>query len=387
MPDQDLTAELPLLLESPASVRGRMLQAVNAGVDPTDSSYADDVPGGWFDDMSGAYSLEADRIYDRTLTEVPAAAMPTTAIGVWLDGWAAALGLARKPATYAEGVETFAGSDGTEIIAGTQVSTEQATADADPIVFQVVDGGTISGGAIDLAVQALNQGAQGNVPAASVTVLASPISGITITNATAITGGSDVETDEALSDRVGKRLTGTQGAGNVPYYENIALNYPGVGFVKVKPNNPSIGHVTVVIFDVNRDPAPTSMIDGLQAELDPSGSAGQGRGLAAPGATIIVATTTATVMAVTATLTLEDGFSDDGSAGTTDVTPDVLENLEAYFTTLLDGDTVIRSKVAAALVDVTGVADYTALSIASNTTTNVTVASGHTAELGAVTLS
>lgn len=380
MPDDDLISKFPLLPQSPAQIIARMLLSVNAGIDPSDPSYADDVPGSWFSDMSGAYSLEGDRLYDRATTEVPAAALPTTAIGDWLDGWADVVGLLRKVATFASGTVTFAGTVGTEIPIGAQVSTEAPTVDSDPLTYQTTIGGTITGSSVDLPVQALESGSASNVAPNSVTILNTPIDGVSITNAEAITSGSDVETDEALSGRVTKKIQGTNGAGNNDYYANLAMNYPGVGYVKVKPNTPSIGHVTIVIADVDRNPASSALVDGLQAQIDPSTDAGQGAGLAAPGATVIVATTSADVVTLAGTLVLETGYSLDGSGGTINVSPDILTSVSRYFTTLLDGDDVIHNKVLAAIIDVTGVADMSGLTL-NTASGNLTVADGDTAEL------
>lgn len=379
MPDDDITAQLPLAAESPESFLARMVLSENAGIDPDDPQYADVVPGSVWDDMSRAWCLEADRLADRMLTEIPAAALPATAIAPWLDAWADALGLERKVATTASGVVTFTGDDGTDVGSGTQVSTEAPTADADPITFQTTEEGTIVGGSIDLSIEALDEGSAGNVPANTVTILDSPLDTVSVSNALAITGGSDVETDEALQGRVVKKLRGTNGAGNNAYYENIALNYPGVGFVTIQPNTPSIGHVTVMIFDVNGDPAPGSMIDGLQDQLDPD-PAGQGDGLAAPGATIIVATAAATAVAVVATIVPEDGYSVTGVGGTQALTADITAAVTRYFTKLGVADDVVHNKVLAAIIDVDGVANVSALTL-NGGGGDVVIDSTHTAEL------
>lgn len=382
MPDtlpDDLTDIFPLLAETPESIIARMVAAANAGIDPTDPAYADIVPGSEWDDMSRSWMLEADRIYDRMLTELPAAALPATATGEWLDLWADAVGLTRKAATYASGAVRFTGPDGTDISTGTQVSTEAPTPDAEPATFQTTDPDTIASGTVDIPVTALDAGSIGNVAANSTTILDSTvIASVIVTNPQAITGGSDVETDEALQARVIKKLQGTNGAGNIDYYENLALNYPGVGFVTVQPNTPSIGHVTVMISDINGDPASTAMIDGLQEQLDPSSSSAQGAGVAPIGATVIVAAPAPLAIAVAATVVPEPGYSIDGSGGTTDLTPSLTAAVLRYGTILGVGDDVIHNKVLAALIDVLGVADISALTL-NTSTTDVAVDATHTA--------
>lgn len=365
----DITDQFPLATEPIEAILARLQADENAGIDPADPLYADTVPGSVWDDLARADALEMDRVYDRMFNEVPAAAIPSGATGTWLDEWAAAVlppDQQRKAATAAAGVIRFLGADGTEVGAGTQVSTESPAAGVDPATYQTVTLGTIgavTAGILDAEIVAVELGSQGNVPANAITVLETPIDGVSITNIAAITGGSDVETDEALQGRIVKKLRGTNGAGNVDYYENIALAYPGVGFVTVQPNTPSVGHVTVMISDVNRDPAPSTIIDGLQALLDPSPDAGQGAGLAAPGATVIVSTPGTTAVAVAATIVPDDGYSIDGSGGTTDVSDDIAGALERYFLTLGAGADVIHNKVLAAIIDVAGVADVSALTL------------------------
>ena len=383
MPDDDLTARFPLIAESPLSIIARLLVDINAGIDPTDPAYADILPGSWFSDMSGAFALEGDRIYDRMLTELPAAALPQTAIGAWLDGWADVVNLQRKPATSAGGAVAFTGPENTAIATGAQVSTEAPNADADPVTFQSTEGGVIVGGSVTLQVVALDAGTQGNVPANAITVLNTPLNGVSITNPDATSSGSDIETDDALSTRVMSKLRGTNGAGNVAYYENLALNYPGVGYVTVQPNTPSIGHVTVVVSDVNHEPVSSVLLDGLQQQLDPSDSPGQGAGLAAPGATVIVATPVATIVTVAAAILLEADYSIDGASGTQSVAADVLTSVNRYFLTLTAGEPVVHNKVLAAIIDVDGVDDVRSVTLNGDSGGDLAIASDHVAELNA----
>lgn len=372
----DLIDSFPLVRETPESIRARMLADTNAGIDPSDPLYADVLPGSVWDDMARADALEFDRLYDRAINEVPAAAMPGLATGVWLDGWADVVDLQRKVATPATGVATFTGDDGTDVPTGTQVSTEAPTPDADPITFQVTTPGTISGGSIDLPIAAVDAGSAGNVAANAVTLMDSEVDA-TVTNAAAISGGSDVETDEQLQGRVTRKLKGTNGAGNQDYYLNIALNEPGVGFATIEPNTPSLGHVKVSITDSANHPfATTTVIDSLQAKLDPSGSAAQGAGLSTIGATVVVSTPTTTAVAVSATLVLATGYSIDGAGGTIALRDDITAAVARYFAELGVGDDVVHNKILAAIIDGEGVLNVSAL-----TPADTAIAADHLAVL------
>jgi uncharacterized phage protein gp47/JayE len=347
----DLTDQLRIAAETPDTIRARLIADTNATGDPTDTTI-----GSIWDDLNGAAALELDRVYDR-FNEVAAAAIPALTFGAFLDAWAASVGLERLDATAAAGAVTFTGTAGTVIPTGAQVSTPQTSPDTEPVTFQATSGATISGGSVDLTVVAVDVGAQGNVPAGTVTNLDTPISGVSVTNSSAITGGSDVETDEHLQARLLRKLGAPAGGGNAAYYLNLALNTPGVGFATVQPNTPSVGHVAVVITDVNNDPAPSTLVAALQAALDPSGSASQGAGQAAIGATVTVSTPTSLAITVAAKVILDAGFSLDGSTGTFAVGDAIEASVARYVNRLPVGGDVLRNKVIAAFVDVTGVQD------------------------------
>lgn len=390
MPDlADLTDDLKVADESPESIKARLIADTNAGIDPADPAYADTAPGGFWDDVEGAGALEWDRLYDR-MNGVAAAAIPASSYGAFLDSWAESLGLERKDAALAGGTVTLTGADGTIVPVGTQVSTAQTSEDAEPVEFQTTSGGTIGvSGELDLAVVAVDAGSEGNVPANTVTIMDSSVDA-TPANAAAMTGGADVETDEALRKRILRKLSGAGGGGNADDYVNWALNYPGVGYVTVQPNVPTIGHVTVLITDINNDPMPSHAIDGLQAQLDPSATATQGAGQAPVGATAHVDTPSSLAIDIDASgITLEPGYSLDGAAGTRDAGTPIRESLARYVNNLPVGGDVVRNKVVAAIVDVPGVVDFdeTALALNGSTSGNaVAVSATQVAHLDDVTL-
>jgi uncharacterized phage protein gp47/JayE len=381
--------DFPLAAETPDTILLRLQTDLNAGIDPSDPLYADMLPGSVWDDMARADALEFDRLYDRMLNEVPAAALPALATGVWLDDWADTVGLERKDATAASGVVRFTGLNGTAVQTGIQVSTEAPTPDAEPVTYQTTMPGTIgaiTSGVVDILAQAVDAGSQGNVPANSVTLLDSAVttadgSPVTVSNPAGITGGSDVETDQALQARVLKKLRGTTGAGNVDYYENIGLNYPGVGFVTVQPNTPGLGDVRVVITDVDNQPMSSIPIAGLQAQLDPTTGTAQGAGLATIGAAVTVTTPAIVGITILATIVPKTGYSVTGAGGTIALAPDLQASVTAYVNSLPIGGDVLHNKVIAAIVDVDGVDNVSSLTINGSTTADAAVSSTQVASL------
>jgi uncharacterized phage protein gp47/JayE len=67
-------------------------------------------------------------------------AVPFTATGEFLEGWAGLIGITRKPATSASGSITFSGTTGTVIPAGVKVVR------GDGVTFTSGAGATIGGG-------------------------------------------------------------------------------------------------------------------------------------------------------------------------------------------------------------------------------------------------
>lgn len=267
----DFVDFIPLLQETIDTVRARLDSDVNAGVDPSSQSFVDTTEGGFYWDLTQAVALEIERLWDFAATEVAAVAFPPYAWGEYLDDHAETLGLARKEATAAGGDVRFAGREDTLISPGTEVATAPTDADSDPIVFTTTAEAIIPAlGVVDVPVAALDSGSQGNVLANNVSVLVSPISGVSaVSNPSAITGGADVESDEDLRDRVLLQLSTAQGAGTVADYERWALSFPGVGVVSVTPLWDGPGTVHVVVADPSQNPVNDTTKWGLQDYLDP----------------------------------------------------------------------------------------------------------------------
>jgi uncharacterized phage protein gp47/JayE len=119
-------------------------------------------------------------------------------------------------------------------------------------------------------VEALEAGAEGNVAIGTLTDLVTPVAGVTATtNAAPLSGGEDVESDESYRARLLLRFTAVDGASTPTDLEQVALSYPGVGFVTVEPNWIGPGFGRIVVMDANNDPVGPTVIDGLQALLDP----------------------------------------------------------------------------------------------------------------------
>jgi uncharacterized phage protein gp47/JayE len=334
----------------------------------------------------GAVILEIARLWDSLGSETVAAMFPSFAWGVYLDAHGVTVGLARKIPARAAGVVTFTGTAGTFLATGTQVATQPPSPDSDPQIYQTTGPATIGGGGtVDVAIEAVTAGSAGNVVATAVTVLLSAIQNIaSLTNAQAITGGEDVETDEQFRNRILLAYQGSQGSGTVADYEGWALGYPGVGYATVQPLWSGAGTVRVVVTDTDNRPVPTAVVTGLQTLLDPSG--GGGLGLAPIGATVTVATPSALVVNVVATLTLKPGYTLDGAGGTIAVGGDISDVVHGYIDTLPPNTPVVLKALVSKMFDVAGVSDVGTVTL-NGSAANLTVGALQVAETGTVSLS
>lgn len=261
----------PLFVETLDKIRARLNADANAGSAPQDASFLDTTPGGFWYDLTQAPALEMERMWD-SLNELAASMFLPFAWGIYLDLHGSTMALPRKGAVAATGVVTFTATAGTLIATGAQVATQQISADAEPIVFQTTAGATVPGsGTVDIPVEALTTGAESNVAAGTVSVLLSPVAGVSaISNSQPITGGSDIETDELYRARLLVAFAGAHGSGTIADYTEWSLQEPGVGFVTVEPLWAGGGTVRVIITDANNDAVSQTLISRLQTRLDPA---------------------------------------------------------------------------------------------------------------------
>jgi uncharacterized phage protein gp47/JayE len=196
-------------------------------------------------------------------------AIPLTASTDALERAADLYGLdpVRRPASPAVGVTRFTGTTGTSIPVGTIVSRpdgERYATDA---------GATIAAGIADVALTALVAGLSSNADPATILSLASPIAGIdndSTVDASGMTLGADLETDEQLRARLKVFARARPQGGSTADYPIWALEVAGVTRVFVLPANSGLGTVDVT-FTVDDDPAgpipSVAQVAAVQARL------------------------------------------------------------------------------------------------------------------------
>ena len=266
----DFTDFLPIRRESLATIRPRVDADANAGIDPDSDRYLDTVPGGFYWDLTQTLLLEIERLWDMAATEAPAVAYPTYAWGEYLDRHGEVLDLPRKSAAYAGGTLRYQGADGTVIASGARVATIVTDPDADPVIVETIQTGTILNGEAMIPARAVEVGVAGNVQGGTLTEPITIVPGVTaITNLLPFTGGAEVESDDLYRARLTVQFAAVQGSGTISDYQRWCLQWPGVGFVTVEPLWAGEGTVRCVVLDTEANGLPQSTVDALQNDLDP----------------------------------------------------------------------------------------------------------------------
>lgn len=243
-----------------------------------------------------------------------------------------------------------------------------------------------TGDRITLPVEAVTTGVETNAAAGEVTVQLSSIGADSIANANPIQGGTNVETDESLRERLLARFEG-KGPGNKHDYEVWSLSYgEGIGRVVVVPLWNGDNTVLVIALTEDGDPVSEATVEGLQAFLDPV--AKQGEGQAPVGHDVTVTTAESIPVAVVAKVEFADGYTLDGAGGTVAMRDEITAAVREYIESAEPGSEVVRQKVIGRVASFAGVHDVDGGLTLNGETDNIALGSNpaQVAELGEVTL-
>jgi uncharacterized phage protein gp47/JayE len=318
----------------------------------------DKTEGGFAHDLTYPTALRTAKFAEQNLLNVLSCIFPQFSFGEFLDYHGDnGRSLTRKPATKSYGHVQVLAKPGTKIPVGT-VFTTTADDNTEYVEFISVASGTAESDteAINLAVEAMETGIKGNVPAHAVTMLGTNINGvISVDNAEPITGGADIEDDDSFRDRIVAydRNRSVSFVGSISDYERWALEVPGVGGVKVIPAQDDSGTVTLIITDANGDPANESLkkavYNHIQSPDDEKARLSNVNALlsvVAPETMTITITATVEVLETSTLDKVESAF---------------ITNLKQYLTSC-DGE-IKRSKVGEILSATVGLNDYSNLLI------------------------
>ncbi len=245
------------------AIRQRMLDSLPADLDKAEGSYI------WDALAPAAMELAQAAIWAQ---EVLRRVFASTTFGQYLDLRCEEHGLTRRAAVKATGQVIFTGTAGTTVPAGTRVATPadpvSGTASVEFITTAAVTLDTT--GSAAAPVEAVDAGVAGNVAAGAISLLVTPVPGISsVTNAASTSGGLDTEDDASLLARYLQRVRSPSAGGNKADYVNWALEVPGVGGVSVVPVRDGPGTVAVSIINTQHTPAEQALIDAVQNYIAP----------------------------------------------------------------------------------------------------------------------
>lgn len=341
------------------------------GLSAMDGSFADAVIGPVAEQMSDVY---------KGLDAVISMVFVDESSGGYIDLTGETYcNITRRAGTKAHCDISFTGDAGTVLEAGLVFLT------AGGLEYTLMDTVTLdASGAAAGRLEAAEAGAAYNVGAGEIDSMYINPMGLSAFANGAAAGGTDEESDEALFARIDEYRRRPPTSGNGYQYRYWTMEVPGVGEAKVVALKNGPGTVGVVIVDSNLEPPAEEIVQAVQDHFDAVRPIG--------------ATPTATAAeALNVTVTAKVVLSSD-------TTPTIVgeafkEKLKSYFAGLIRGKfqtvyyrpaddgnyTLLFNRVAALLMTIDGVKNYTTLTV-NGGTADVSIPASSVPVLGEVTV-
>ena len=342
--------------QTESAILERLLDAIVPEVDKRQGSIAYDLSDPAAQEFTQAYiALDQTLSYAFLNEDMPPDLLTIAASDKGVD---------RKPAIASKGEVTFTGQIGQLIPKETQVRTD------DGVYFITLTDVTLTQNTAKVTVEAELGGISGNVNVGYINTVVGDLAGVlTVTNELAFDNGVDEESDESLLQRVYDKVRKPATSGNVYHYEQWAREVSGVGSARVYPTWNGPGTVKVVLLGDDKQAPAQTVIDAVKTHIEEERPVG---------ANVTVVGATEVPINVSADLTLASGTTID------EVKADIEEAVNTYLESLAFKDTLVRyTRIAAILLDVPRIIDYTNLKL-NGGTSNIEVANEQVAILGAV---
>lgn len=354
-------------------IHARMLEALPDDIDKTD--------GGFAHDFTRPAALEKAEMMI-AVNDAVQVFFPAWSYGGYLDKLANAVGLTRKAAQPAETYLEITGTEGTIIPAGFIFATPKS-GDTASVEFAVVESATVNAeGKATALVRCTETGLVGNVPENSITLMSSPMKGVSaIKNPAAATGGIETEDDESLRARIEEREKNNESSfvGNDSNYKRWAKEVDGVGSVLVVPEwmGKGSGTVKLIVMDANGMPANDTILKAVYDHIISPDN--RDYRLAPIGAILTVTTAEAVGLTFSATVLLEEDAVLD------DVVKAYRTNLLAYFEEAKAESCIRYTRVCSVLSETKGVLDYSNM-LLNGATANIAITADDYPTIAAVNL-
>jgi len=299
---------------------------------------------------------------------------PDSASSANLERHADARGLSRLAATTSEGTVAFTGTTGTPIPIGTSFTK------SDGWEYQTTTAAVWVGGDATAEAVAVEAGVDGNVSTGEAFTLSAPIAGVDseCEAGTDFTGGTDIETDAALLQRLLDNLRSPPAGGTAEDWRQWAQSVDGVTEAYSHPLRRGPGTIDVTVFtagpDGDRALPGAALITSVETYVETV------RPITVGSYQIVTATEVATDVTVD-DLDVEDGYVE------ADVQAAVESAIAGVFPTLAPGETLyVTSHLHEAINAVAGVLDYTLTAPAANVTATIDASDVEVLTAGTVTV-
>jgi len=290
-----------------------------------------------------------------------------------LDALVARNSVSRDPGSFATGTVTFTtANDGVVIPQGTVVTTPP-DADGETTDFLATEEVTPSAGrnTVDADVRAVERGTGGNLGSGSLVNLPDPPPGVigdpAVSNAAAVTGGEDAESNAELRERSKKALVGTAGGGTTAGIEGeIVESFDGLDLEDVVVDENPTGDPQDFDVVVDGGPSDSTLSEKID-ELQPTAIEG----------TLVRPTT------VTVDVTTDVTGTDVDTSTVENEIVDVIAGLGL-------GENLIRDQIVAAIITADdGLVGISSLDITADGTAvadDLSIADRETVEAGTVSV-
>ena len=270
---------------------------------------------------------------------------PQTASGTQLEYHASMRGLSRKQPTAAAGELTFSVAEPAASDIAIPAGTLCSTVGKNPAVFATTENAQIYKSRLSVTVPAVavSAGSSGNAAPGCITVITKQLNSLlSVENAEAFTGGSDLEDDESLRRRILDDIKTPSTGVNKAYYRRLAESVDGVHSANVVPR--VRGNGTIDIYIAGRgstlDSSYTQKVQELissERELNVD---------------VLVQSAELISTNVSLYLAVKSGYD------FSDVRRDITTNIREFFASLRVGEGVYTSKLGAAVAKAPGIDSF-----------------------------
>lgn len=292
------------------------------------------------------------------LPEIIRLIFPKFSYDEFLDYHAETRAMKRLEATKATGELTITGEVGAVIPAGSLFATASIN-DEPSVTYETLEEVTIpEAGQVKVRIECTEAGVVGNTTKNTIILVGSKLTSVTaVTNEEEVTGGTEVEDDTSLQDRI-TEYDWTQGnsfVGNMADYRRWATSVDGVGAAIVIPANDDTGLVTIILIDSNGAPATEELCETVYNYIMRPDDEYQR--LAPVNAYLSVIPPETLTICVKATVELEP------AATLESVQANFMAQLALYIPEALEDNEIKYTRVGAILSAIPGVNDYREMQI------------------------